>query len=64
MQNVENIYNRYGKKPLWITEFAIGRWDPPLGPTRDEEDTLLKAVIFVYLHTLLRMRSIYLESEN
>lgn len=27
-RRIDGMYEHYGRRPLWLTEFSIGRWDP------------------------------------
>ena len=44
MRRADGMAAHY-ERPLWLTEFAIGRWDPPDGPTRDEQDAYMQEVL-------------------
>lgn len=38
------MYERYGQRKLWLTEYSIGRWKLP-SPSREEQDAYLKATL-------------------
>ena len=44
MKRCTGMTKIYGGRKLWLTEFGIGRNDPPYGPSRDEQNTYLKIV--------------------
>jgi len=44
-RRINGMTPHYGGRKLWITEFGIGRWDPPNGPDRDEQDAYMEEVL-------------------
>jgi len=43
-RRINGMAEHYGRH-VWLTEFGIGRWDPPDGPTREEQDIYLEEVL-------------------
>lgn len=41
-RRIDGMYAHYGERPLWLTEYSIGRWDPPNGPERPEQDAYMR----------------------
>lgn len=42
-RRINGMYEHYGQRKLWLTEYAIGRWNDP--PTRAEQDRYMLATL-------------------
>jgi len=43
-KRINGIASHYGRKS-WLTELGLGRWDPPTGPDRDEQNAYMTEVL-------------------
>jgi len=43
-QRIDGMYQHYGQRKLWLTEYSIGRWNPGW-PSREEHNAYMKATL-------------------
>eukprot|EP00581_Thalassiosira_minuscula_P006772 CAMPEP_0183706518 /NCGR_PEP_ID=MMETSP0737-20130205/3311_1 /TAXON_ID=385413 /ORGANISM="Thalassiosira miniscula, Strain CCMP1093" /LENGTH=586 /DNA_ID=CAMNT_0025933933 /DNA_START=91 /DNA_END=1848 /DNA_ORIENTATION=+ len=63
-RRIDGMYAHYGNRPLWLTEYAVGRWEPPNGPLRPEQDAYLERSLTLLENHPAVFRYVWFHSRN